>query len=114
MRAGGWVNLPPMQHPGRLNRRLLLTSLATFGLGALRPRFASAKPRFDVLELKTAIVGRIAEFVNWPIEAGLHDPQRPGIVRRKSHPEAEVLGVVLQAGCLRFSSSGQRGRRLTP
>ncbi len=55
----------------------MLTSLATLGLTALRARPARAKPRFDVLELKTAIIGRIAEFVRWPAEAGLHDPQRP-------------------------------------
>jgi hypothetical protein len=66
-----------MEHPGRPNRRLVLTSFATLGLGTLRPRFVAAKPRFDVLELKTAIVGRIAEFVRWPAEAGLHDPERP-------------------------------------
>ena len=54
-----------------------MTSLATLGLTALRARPARAKPRFDVLELKTAIIGRIAEFVRWPAEAGLHDPQRP-------------------------------------
>jgi hypothetical protein len=66
-----------MQHPGRVNRRLVLTSFATLGLTALRPRSLAAKARFDVLELKTAIVGRIAEFVRWPAEAGLSDPERP-------------------------------------
>ena len=66
-----------MQHPGGLNRRLVLTSFASLGLSALRPRSVSAKARFDVLELKTAIIGRIAEFVRWPTESGLHDPERP-------------------------------------
>ena len=30
-----------------------------------------------MLELKTAIIGRIAEFVRWPTEAGLDDTERP-------------------------------------
>jgi hypothetical protein len=66
-----------MQHPGRLRRRLVLASFASLGLSALRPRSVAAKARFDVLEVKTAIIGRIAEFVRWPAEAGLHDPERP-------------------------------------
>ena len=66
-----------MQHPGHLNRRHVLTSLAAVGMTALTPRSLLAKARFDVLELKTAIIGRIAEFVRWPPEAGLHDHERP-------------------------------------
>ena len=66
-----------MRHPGGLNRRLVLTSFASLGLTALRPRSGAAKARFDVLELKTAIIGRIAEFVRWPAESGLHEPDRP-------------------------------------
>jgi hypothetical protein len=66
-----------MHPPGRLNRRRALTSLATLGLAAWRPCLARAKARFDVLEVKTAIIGRIAEFVRWPTESGLADLERP-------------------------------------
>jgi hypothetical protein len=66
-----------MEQPGGLRRRLVLTSIASLGLAALPRRPARAKARFDVLELKTAIIGRIAEFVRWPPEAGLDDPERP-------------------------------------
>jgi hypothetical protein len=33
--------------------------------------------QYDVLDLKAAMIGRIAEFVRWPREAGLEDPLRP-------------------------------------
>jgi len=66
-----------MEHPGGVRRRLVLTSIASLGLTAMKMRPARAKARFDVLELKTAIIGRIAEFVRWPVEAGLDDPERP-------------------------------------
>jgi hypothetical protein len=66
-----------MPHPGGPDRRLVVTSFATLGLAALGTRRATAAARFDVLELKTAIIGRIAEFVRWPAEAGLEDPERP-------------------------------------
>jgi hypothetical protein len=33
--------------------------------------------QYDVLDLKAAMIGRIAEFVRWPREMGLDDPTRP-------------------------------------
>jgi hypothetical protein len=38
---------------------------------------AQAAGEYHPLDLKTAIVGKIAEFINWPPEAGLGDPTRP-------------------------------------
>jgi hypothetical protein len=32
---------------------------------------------FDTVELKAALVGKIADFVSWPADAGLEDPYRP-------------------------------------
>ncbi len=67
-----------MDHPGGVRRRLVLGSIASLGLTAtMRLRPARAKARFDVLELKTAIIGRIAEFVRWPPGSGLEDSERP-------------------------------------
>src|SRR5262245_6688921 len=66
-----------MDHRGGLRRRHVLTSIASLGLTATSIRPVRAKARFDVLELKTAIIGRIAEFVRWPQEAGLDDAERP-------------------------------------
>ena len=42
--------------------------------------WAAAAPtpeKFDVLVLKTAIIGKIAEFVRWPASSGLADVNRP-------------------------------------
>jgi hypothetical protein len=66
-----------MEHPGGLRRRLVLASIASLGLTRAKLGAAQAKTRFDVLELKTAIIGRIAEFVRWPPESGLDELQRP-------------------------------------
>jgi hypothetical protein len=66
-----------MEHPGGLRRRLVLASIASLGLTRVKLGAAQAKARFDVLELKTAIIGRIAEFVRWPAECGLDDTERP-------------------------------------
>jgi hypothetical protein len=32
---------------------------------------------YDALEVKAALVGKVADFVTWPPEAGLGDPDRP-------------------------------------
>jgi hypothetical protein len=66
-----------MDDPGGVRRRLVLGSLAAVGVAGLRLRPARAKARFDALELKTAIIGRVAEFVRWPAECGLDDTERP-------------------------------------
>ena len=42
----------------------------------MRP-LARAAGEYHPLDLKTAIIGKIAEFVRWPPEAGLDDPTRP-------------------------------------
>jgi hypothetical protein len=33
--------------------------------------------KLDALDVKVAMIGKIAEFVRWPAEASLDDPQRP-------------------------------------
>lgn len=67
-----------MKRPWGCDRRSALL-LALAGLPAARLVRAqpALPPRFDVLDLKTAIVGKIAEFVRWPLPAGLVDPHRP-------------------------------------
>jgi hypothetical protein len=38
----------------------------------------SARPlKLDALDVKVAMIGKIAEFVRWPASSGLDDPQRP-------------------------------------
>jgi len=53
--------------------------IGAFGAGALAllvPR--SARPlQFEAEDIKTAMIGKIADFVTWPAEAGLEDPYRP-------------------------------------
>jgi YfiR/HmsC-like len=43
---------------------------------AVRP-LAYATGSYHPLQVKTAIIGKIAEFINWPPEANLNDPTRP-------------------------------------
>jgi hypothetical protein len=63
--------------PVRILRRPALAALA-LGAVALVAGPRSAQPReFDEIELKIALIGRIADFVTWPAEAGLDDPHRP-------------------------------------
>jgi hypothetical protein len=48
------------------------------GVVALLGVAPSARSRqFDEIELKIALIGRIADFITWPTEAGLDDPHRP-------------------------------------
>jgi hypothetical protein len=67
-----------MQRPRGIRRRsvVLAASAAVPAWLAVRPR-ARAASEYPPLELKTAFIGKIAEFVRWPPEAGLDDPTRP-------------------------------------
>jgi hypothetical protein len=59
-----------------LRRRALINSgLAALALFAA-PR-AAWPLKLNVLALKVAMIGKIAEFVRWPRSAGLEDPDRP-------------------------------------
>jgi hypothetical protein len=59
-----------------LRRRALIKSgLAALALFAA-PRVAWPL-KLNVLALKVAMIGKIAEFVRWPRSAGLEDPDRP-------------------------------------
>jgi hypothetical protein len=63
--------------PVRISRRPALAALA-LGAVALVAGPRPARPReFDEVDLKIALIGRIADFVTWPAEAGLDDPHRP-------------------------------------
>lgn len=67
-----------MQRPRGIRRRSVVLA-ATAGVPtwlAMRP-LARAAGEYPPLDLKTAIIGKIAEFVRWPPEAGLDDPTRP-------------------------------------
>ena len=70
-----------MTFPRGVHRREALAQLGFAGLStmAFAPavRAAEATDKFDVLVLKTAIIGKIAEFVRWPAGSGLEDPHRP-------------------------------------
>jgi hypothetical protein len=61
-------------------RRSAFAYLAV-GAGMARTRVAhadSARPtRVRAIDLKTVLVGKMAEFVRWPAPAGLDDPNRP-------------------------------------
>jgi hypothetical protein len=60
-----------MTFPRGVHRRNAIAQLGAVGICALtttRPARAAAKAdKFDVLVLKTAIIGKIAEFVRWPV-----------------------------------------------
>jgi hypothetical protein len=67
-----------MQRPRGVRRRSIVSG-AVAAVPALlvgQPR-ARAASEYHALDLKTAIIGKIAEFVRWPPEAGLSDPTRP-------------------------------------
>jgi hypothetical protein len=68
-----------MTFPRGVHRRKALAQLGAAGISALSlsgPARAAAKAdKFDVLVLKTAIIGKIAEFVRWP--AAMEEQHRP-------------------------------------
>jgi hypothetical protein len=62
-------------------RRSALKALSALGPATIgwlgHRRAASAAASMNAFELKTAIIGKIAEFVRWPAECGLRDVTRP-------------------------------------
>jgi hypothetical protein len=70
-----------MTFPRGVHRRNAIAQLGAVGICALtttRPARAAAKAdKFDVLVLKTAIIGKIAEFVRWPAGSALDERDRP-------------------------------------
>jgi hypothetical protein len=70
-----------MTFPRGVHRRGAIAQLGAMGLSALalpRPARAAVKAdKFDVLVLKTAIIGKIAEFVRWPSGSGLDERDQP-------------------------------------
>ena len=66
-----------MKRPRGVRRRSALLCALAAGPATLVARALGAAPRYNVLDVKTAIIGRIAEFVRWPAEVGLTDPHRP-------------------------------------
>lgn len=91
-----------MTFPRGVHRRGALAGLGVLGLTALalppRARAAREADKFDVLILKTAIIGKIAEFVRWPAGSGLDERHRPF--------EFVILGQTpLEPHCQRYYSN---------
>lgn len=67
-----------MERPRGVRRRAaVLGTVAAIPASLMAPPRAWAASEYHALDLKTAIIGKIAEFVTWPSEAGLTDPERP-------------------------------------
>lgn len=67
-----------MQRPRGVRRRAaVLGTVAAIPASLVARRRAQATSEYHALEVKTAIIGKIAEFVTWPAESGLTDPHRP-------------------------------------
>jgi hypothetical protein len=66
-----------VQFQSSTGRRRALASLGLVLLALIAAPRPAWSLKLNVLALKVAMIGKIAEFVHWPASAGLDDPDRP-------------------------------------